>query len=472
MTFGSNKMFFNTPYLQDLMLSECRLQSSEIRSSVFTGISFLDGLAMIMLNVSSVKSNAFRQMHGIRSLLFTDVNILSLESNSFNGLSLIVYLNLHGVGLCSIANCAFCDMESVTYLNLSHNDVSILPTNVFAGIPNISVIDLQHNPIKHIEKMAVQTPGLTIYLTKNYYCCFTNNMRQCITINRVSLMVNMCTSIFDNFYALIICIIIATCVCSVNIAAIFFQRAKIVQRSHFILIQRKFICNILLTLYCFVLFAVSFLYDENYILYETQWLYRYNLCNLLRLYVTGIFMMSVYLALLKAVNQLIATKYALKYQPLTVKQCNTLLIIAILLMILGGSLIFFLDNTSVRDIYCFPLEVTKPGWKLAFYVVLFSLMFLMIIVITIIYINIARHVVKSSKNITSTANFKMNYRKLVGNISQMVFYESVTFVLYFMAAICNSIVGIDVELRLTFILTTIFIVSSLHPVNYFIPKKL
>ena len=466
MTLGSNKMIFNIPKLQDLILGDCLLQSGDIRSSMFRGISFLDGLTIFKLNVSSVKPNAFRQMNGMRSILLKDVTMLSLESNSFNGLGLIVYLNLNSIGLCNIANCAFCDMESVTYLNLSQNSVSILPAHVFAGIPNISVIDLQHNPIKHIEAMAVHTPGLDVYFTLSYYCCFTHKKRKCIAINQASLMIDMCTNILGNVYVLIMCIIIATCVCLVNIAAIIFQRATTVTRTHHILTQRKFICNILLTLYCFVLFAVSFLYGENYILYETNWLHRNSLCNLLRLYVTVVYFMGVSIALLKAVNQLIATKYALNCQPLTVKQCNTFIIIAILLMILGGSLIFFWDNTSVRDIYCFPLEVTYPGWKLVFYVIYFSLMFLMIVAITIIYGFITRHVVQSSKNVTSTANLKENYRKLLRNISETVFHEFVTLLLYFIAAICNSVDGIDVRLRLTIILSAVFIVSSLHPFNY------
>ena len=94
-----------------------------------------------------------------------------------------------------------------------------------------------------------------------------------------------------------------------------------------------------------------------------------------------------------------------------------------------GSVIFFLD-----------------------YVTYFSLMFLMIVAITIIYVFITRHVVKSSKTITSIANFERNYRILLRNISQMVFHESVALLLYFIAAICNNINGIDVTLILSAIL--------------------
>ena len=128
--------------------------------------------------------------------------------------------------------------------------------------------------------------------------------------------------------------------------------------------------------------------------------------------------------------------------------------------------IFSLDNTSGQYVPSCNLQNQDENWCfMLLYSIYFSLIFLVII-----YVFITRHVKKSRKHINSTDNFKKSYRKLSRNISQTVFHKSVKLILYLIAAICNRIDGIDERLRLTFILSTMFIVSSLHPVNYFIQE--
>ena len=176
------------------------------------------------------------------------------------------------------------------------------------------------------------------------------------------------------------------------------------------------------------------------------------------------------LALLKAINQLIATRYALKYQPLTVKQCNACIVVGLLIMAAGGSVMFLLDNSSARDVYCFPLEATISGWKLAFYSLYFVGMLLIIVFITAIYVLIANHVRRSNTRITSTINFETNYRNLIRNTSLTVFMECLTLTMYFIAAVCHTINSIDRQYRMFLIMAAIFVGSSLHPVHYLIQE--
>ena len=75
---SSNKMFSNTPNLQDLVLSDCHFPSGDIRSSMFAGITFLGGLTIFKFNANSVKPNAFRQVKKMRSILLKEVTIVSI----------------------------------------------------------------------------------------------------------------------------------------------------------------------------------------------------------------------------------------------------------------------------------------------------------------------------------------------------------------------------------------------------------
>ena len=182
-TFDNENVFAGTPYLQDLILSQCRLQTDIFRDVLLANSQYLKTLTIHNLSVKYVESNAFRYQTKMRSLFLKDVTIHSLKSNSFNRLNLVVHLNLYGIGLYRIDNCTFCVMEIVSILNLSDNSISYLLTNAFVGIPKIAVIDLRQNPIKNIEQLAMHGQDVDFYVTQNYYCCFTQKRHRCVTFN-------------------------------------------------------------------------------------------------------------------------------------------------------------------------------------------------------------------------------------------------------------------------------------------------
>ena len=466
MTFKREEKFISSPYLQTLVLSHCHFQVGQLGRAMFAGTPFLDQLTIHSVKIRSIESNAFSYMTRLRSLLLKDTKILKLRIHSFSGLKLISHLNLAGMGLSNIDKCAFCIMENVINLNLTNNQILMLLTDVFAGLPRVSVIDLRHNPIKVIEEATMLNRDLDLYVSTIYYCCYTKNIHNCFSINTFISRIDMCKPLFESMTVHIISIFVGVCVCFVNIAAIVFQRAEAVQKTHNIVTRKKYACNILLTMNCFVLFVVAFVYGKDYIRYETRWIKK-NMCSILRLYVAGVFCMGYLLALLQAINQLIATKYALQYRPLTATQCNTLIVFAIFVLTSFICIVFLLDNSSVRDIYCFPLEVTNPSWHLLFYLVYFVLMLFIIFAIITIYVLIAKHAKKSNSRVNSTVNFQATYCSLLRNTSITVMMELLTVMLYFIAAICHTNDSINGQIRLILILIAIFVNSSLYPVNYF-----
>ena len=449
-----------------LELNSCSFGSDALGTQIFQGAHLVERLIFRRIAIRFVDSNAFIAMRTLSTLVLHKSTIVKLKQFALNGLHSLLDLNLSNLHIFYIANCAFCNAERLLKLNLSSNHIEKLNIQCFAGMPKISEIDLRFNPIQFIEPRSLFKLHTNLYFTLPYYCCYTNSIQKCMKINELIMKHYMCKTIFEDIRLEIVSIIIALAVCLLNVAAITFQRTAKDHRILYILTKKRFICNILLTLFCFSLLTVSLLYGDDYILYETGWITNNKACSCLRYYIMSVILICTSIALLIAVNQFIATKYALKYQPLTSTQCNACLTIELMLIVIGIVALVVVDEPLSRDIYCFPFEIIIDNWKLYMYSTYFFILLIMIIAVLSIHAGIISHVHKSAKNISSTLNHDKTLHRLLSNACVTVSIELFTWLMMLIAAVCHNTESFGKQLRLSMLLIAIYAHSSVHAINY------
>ena len=279
----------------------------------------------------------------------------------------------------------------------------------------------------------------------------------------------MCETIYVSPELENVNIMISFGIIAATIAVLIYQRIHTKVASQYILTQFTCINNIALCFYSCILSLVSLLYGSNYILYETKWLST-TVCAIVRMLVVCLFFMAKFAALLLAVNQLIATKYALRYEPLNARQCRLCLLLGLLVITVSSGLLMLIEESKVRDIYCYPFEVVTFDWKFVSYLIYFAVLLLMLITIFVIHVCIFYHVENSSKRITSTLKFDDIYWRLVGKSIIVIGIESITWIFLLVSAICHNIEDINRQLRTALILVTIYIRTLSLTVNYAIQR--
>ena len=467
MFIADSDIFTYPIYLAHLEFHKCSFSNNILEVKVFIGIYFLERLIFKNISISSISSFVFQDMDRLSTILIQHSTIVTLKEFTFDGLKSIRTLNLSHLNISHIDNCAFCIAERLQQVNLSYNNLEMLNERIFAGIPSISVVDLRHNPIQFIQVDAVILHYTNIYFTLSYYCCYTIDISNCITLNTLTKKYDLCKTIFKNIKLEIFSLIIAIIACVLNIAAITSQENATEYKAHYTLTKKRFISNISLAVYYYSLLSVSLLYRNNYIFYETQWISNNIFCSLLRCYILSTIFVSKTIGLLIAVNQLIATKYALKFDPLTSLQCNVCIILALMLMAVYSTILMVFDKSLHRDLYCFPFYINSLNWKAAMYFIYFMTLLLFVLAIMIIYIRIIAHVKLSHKNVSSTMNFDATLRRIRNNMCLTVLIELFTSIVLVIAAIIHNTDGINSRVQLFSILSTIYLQSSINAVHYF-----
>ena len=460
-------MFTYSVFLAHLELHNCYFSNNLLEMRIFSGAYFLERLIFRNISIASISSFVFQDMDRLSTLLIQNSTIVALKEFTFDGLKSIRTLNLCNLKLSHIDNCAFCVADRLQQINLSHNNLAMLNNGIFAGIPSILIVDLRHNPIQFMEVNAVILQHTQFFFTLSYYCCYTIDIPSCLKLNRLTKKYNLCKTIFEDIQLEIVSLIIAAMACLLNFAAIILQINATEYKAHFTLTKKQFISNIALALYYYCLLSVSLHYRNDYISYETQWISNNIFCSLLRCYILCTIFVSKTIGLLIAVNQLIATKYALERDPLTSAQCNVCILLALMLMTVYSTILMLFDKSRYRDLYCFPFYVSSLNWKATMYLLYFVTLLIFIIAIITVYILIIVHVKWSNRNVSSTINFEVTLQKIRSNMLLTVSIELFTFVVLVIAAIVHNMDSINSQLQLFTILMAIFIQSTMNALHYF-----
>ena len=165
---------------------------------------------------------------------------------------------------------------------------------------------------------------------------------------------------------------------------------------------------------------------------------------------------------------MLATKYALRYEPLNRDKCNVCLTLGVLFIIIYSSVFVIIGDASVRDMYCFPFETTDTSWQTILSALYFLVLLVIILIIMNIHFHIIRHVRRSSRRVSSTLNVGGMLTKLKTNSCITVSIEFLTWVMFLVSAVCHNIASIDSQLRLAFILVALYTASSFHALKYLV----
>ena len=352
-------------------------------------------------NILFIEEHAFRSLNNLRLIDLTGNPIKELVSFNFKGLLSIKLLDLSHLTIVSIEDFSFVGLHNTELLNLSSNSITNLQPYIFAYLKHIKTIDLSNNSINYINPLTFvyfEQP-ITITFSKSIYCCYLRKYHNCAIQQLVKSDLSECKNILTDHrlnYFLVVLSGTFTFVNYVNVMFLVMRHSKM--NAHTILVTYLAIVNTASPLYALILSCILMYHGNNYF-YLNVILPKSYTCHFLQFLELASNFSSQYVALLIAINRLVATRYLFRRTPFTKRQA----IIYITLGWLAVVAIITLGNIYNREIHnsCFPMLYQQSKkmlyrFDIWIYLVLTSLV---AIALPIIYISIIRFVSDSNHNI-------------------------------------------------------------------------
>ena len=251
---------------------------------------------------------------------------------------------------------AFFGLTNVKYLNLSGNPITKIQNYIFAHLHDLRIIDLRDTKLLFIEKHSLFSPsvGTTIYLDSPVFCCYLSSHHRC-HVNEVRHKDQECKQIIATKVTYIVTRVSAAVVIVLNLINVVLLQNRKISRSHLILWKHLNITNILPAFYLLFLCIASLLYNNNYIYINTEWCGSY-LCNILYSLPEAGFISSRCCVFLIVLDQLIATRFALKQHRIRTIHLLCILYLSMILVVIWHIVRAVYINISI--INCYPFIVT------------------------------------------------------------------------------------------------------------------
>ena len=380
----------------------CTFISNGITSSIFSKLHNLKFLYIILSHIEYIQAHAFSKLQLLEVLEIKNNQIHVLMNQIFNGLQLLPFLDLSQLSIRSLQSEVFSGLINVKYLNLSLNSITRLDDFLFTPLHNLRILDLRHTKLSFIGQHSLSTlsPATIIYLDYPVLCCYLSCHHRC-HVHDAWLKEQHCKQLISTKVTYTVVALSAIANIVLNFANIILLQKRNLHRSQIIVLEHLSFTNILPALYLLVVCIASSLYSNDYIYIHTKWLDSY-VCNFLYSLPSAGYTFSRCCAFLIVLDQLLATKFALKH-----RRISTLQLLGILYSYMLIGIIWHILKSLYMDITndnCYPFSVGPSdsvlAWADRVQVIVISMF--VIISTSCMYYAIVRTVQKSSAKIRST----------------------------------------------------------------------
>ena len=385
-----------------LRIWNCTFNDNGITSSIFSKLHNLKFLYLIQSHIEYIQAQAFSKLSLLEVLEIKNNHIHVLLNQIFNGLQLLPSLDLSQLSIAFLHSEVFSGLPNVKYLNLSSNLITKLHDSLFTPLHNLRILDLRHTNILFIghHSLSLVSPGTIIYLDYPMYCCYLGYRHRCY-VDDAWLKEQHCKQLISTKVTYTIVALSALFNIAVNSANIILLRKRHMNRSHIILCQHLNFTNFLPALYLLVVCIASSLYNNDYIHMHTKWLESY-LCNILYMLPSAGYTFSRCCVFLIVLDQLLATKFALKQRRMSTLWLLGILysyILIVLIWLILGAL--YMDITNEN---CYPFSVGPSDSVLAWVgrVEVTVISMFVILSTSFMYYTIVKKVQKSNCSVRST----------------------------------------------------------------------
>ena len=406
-------------------IENCIFSKNMISSLLFSKSHQLRFLYLIRSHIVYIQSHSFRKLALLDVLEIKEHQIQVLVNLIFTGLQMLPSLDLSQLSISFVHSKAFSGLTNVKYLNMSLNPIIELQDFLFSTLHHLQSVDLRHTNLLFIEELSLfsPSPSVIMYFDKPVYCCYLSEHDRCYVTDVLFKKQQQCRQIMSTkFSEYIVVGLFATTVVLLNLISSFLLRKRRMYWSHLVLCQHLNITNMLPAISLLLLCIASSLYRNNFIYIKSTWP-ESLLCNILYSLPGMGYTSSRCCVFLIVLDQLLAMKYPLKHQRLSVIQLlGILYCYMVLVLVWHISRAFYIDISNVN---CHPFVVT-PSDSLMEWFSRIDIATSSIVVVTstsFMYYTIVKTVQRSSRRVRSSRSIDNTVTSIIRHALIMITIE-------------------------------------------------
>ena len=413
------KYFSHLKYL-DISLN----QEMSLEKSLFVQLTSL--LILKLLNVSQtiLLAHQFVGLHHLKELHFYGNSIQTLQTHAFDALSALTNLDLSQMDIHVIQSCAFKGLLEVQILNLSVNALTTLKGYMLCGLEKLNVLDLRGNVLSDIDPMIFQSSQLSLqslFSDVTALCCYAVSVEYCIPkyVDVFSSCSNILHNVIIRYWAWLTTFVSIT---ENTFSMLFFNIVNVAtsdkKRIHNMNRNSLMLSDFLMGVYFLALCVFDGVYEGNYAILGPQWRQGWQ-CQMLSFISMLSFQMSLFMALVLALERFVAICFPLKDGLVHIKITG----IIIVCMWLLGSLISLLpiidlyiyneEEEGLTNALCVSL-VSFSSFSVWLIVLVCSVNTLIIVLNAVLYSSVIRVILNRKKlSATSTGSKKNKMERAI-----------------------------------------------------------
>ena len=412
-------------WLIHLRIKNCIFIKNMITSLLFSKLHQLRFLYLLRSRIEFIQSHSFNKLTLLEVLEIKEHQIQVLGNLIFTGLPLLPSLDLSHLSINVVHSKAFSGLTSVKHLNISLNPITRLQDFLFSTLHHLQSVDLQLTNLMFIEEHSLFSPslGIIMYFDKPIYCCYLSWHHRCYVTDVLFKGQQQCRQMMSTkFSEYIVVGLLAMAVVLLNFTSLILLRKRRMYRSHLVLCQHLNVTSMLPAVSLLLLCLASSLYMNNYIYIKSIWP-ESSLCNILYSLPGVGYTSSRCCVFLIVLDQLLAMKYPLKQQRLSVMQLLGVLYSYMLLALVWHiSRAFYIDISNVN---CHPYIVTPSDSLLEWFSRMDLAVSSVFVVISLgfMYYAIVRTVQRSSRRIRSSRSTDRTVNSIIRHAIIMISIE-------------------------------------------------
>ena len=277
---------------------------------------YLRVLIILNAGLRGLKLNVFKGLFFLRILDLRYNHIHNLKPNQFNGLLSIEIINLAESKIEKIYNGAFSNLWTLKKLNLSYNKIVEVHEYTFSGPVSLTHLDISMNPFRKLDFSSFrQFQFKTDIITSSIaHCCYVHMYTKltCYPSKSTKSCYVIFTGILQRVLLWMYCIVIAV----INLGAFIIHFNKAQHKAHFLIVEHIIIGDSFVLVYFINLLTTEELQNESFLIFSETFSYTIK-CHLMIASISISQFISLFMTMLKAVDTLLLTRYAMVQQPLS-----------------------------------------------------------------------------------------------------------------------------------------------------------
>ena len=396
-------------FLLHLTITKCKFKFNVIPTHLLNNLTLLKNLILSDCSIVTISTNIFSDLNSLQVVNLQGNNIYALPVKMFSISKYLEICDLSRNTLTVVPSCTFCGLLELRLLNLSGNSINYFKADIVGDLKSLRMLDLRNNPLAEVEFASIPMHHFIFRVDIDYHCCMVTDLQHCLSSNDFAdtdvTCVHMVTT--NSFISSSIKIFVSFAILFNVLAAIDLARSDM-KSSQIVLQQHLLLTDTLFLLHLFGVMVVLTLHQHNAIFINIIWPH-YTFCKLLGSLPAVAFILAKYELFLISFNQLLATKYSMKFTPLT--SCNLNCCLGLGWIFAITYIIIALRDYGHSSMMCYLFIISSEVNALViFNTIIYSLTTLLTLIIMYNYVSIIRYAIHTSRQVqSSNSNSKIDF---------------------------------------------------------------